>query len=96
MFTAPAHWPETIEGENRGGEGERERERGRGREREREREKADSLVPVGLGVAVQRGEHDGQDPGRVVADQAHDVLVVPVVQRPLCHLQEQRPRSVAS
>ncbi len=29
---------------------------------------ADSLVPVCFGVSVQRGEHDGQDPRRVIAD----------------------------
>lgn len=46
----------------------------------------DSLVPVGLGVAVERWEHDGQDLGGVVADQAHDVLIVPVVQSSFCHL----------
>lgn len=46
------------------------------------------LVPVGLRVAVQGREHDGQDLGRVVADQAHDVLVVPVVQGPLRHLED--------
>ena len=44
------------------------------------------LVPVALGVLVERGEHDGEDLGRVVADQTHDVLVVPVVQSPLSHL----------
>ena len=64
--------------------------------RERRGRAGDSLVPVGLGVAVQRGEHDGKDPGRVVADQAHDVLVVPVVQRSLRHLQEQAPGSESS
>lgn len=46
----------------------------------------DSLVPVGLGVAVEGWEHDGQDLSSVVTDQAHDVLIVPVVQSSLCHL----------
>lgn len=51
--------------------------------------RGDSLVPVGLGITVQRREHDGQDLGGVVADQAHDVLIVPVVQSSLCHLTAQ-------
>lgn len=46
----------------------------------------DSLVPVGLGVAVEGWEHDGQYLGGVVTDQAHDVLIVPVVQSSFCHL----------
>ena len=41
---------------------------------------------MGLGVAVERWEHDGQDLGGVVTDQAHDVLIVPVMQSSLCHL----------
>lgn len=45
------------------------------------------LVPVALGVLVESREHDGEDLGCIVADQAHNVLVVPVVQRPLCHLE---------
>ncbi len=52
----------------------------------RKRPRGDSLVPVGLGVAVQRWEHDGQDLGGVVTDQAHDVLIVPVIQSSFCHL----------
>ena len=40
----------------------------------------DSLVPVVLGVPVQRWEHERQHGGGVIADQAHDVLVVPEVQ----------------
>lgn len=51
--------------------------------------RGDSLVPVGLGITVQGWEHDGQDLGGVVADQAHDVLIVPVVQSSLCHLTAQ-------
>lgn len=39
----------------------------------------DGLVPVGLRVVVERGEHDGQDDRRVLGDQRHDVVVVPVV-----------------
>lgn len=50
------------------------------------RQRSDSLVPMGLGVAVECREHDGQDPGSVVADQTHDVLIVPVVQSSLGHL----------
>ena len=42
---------------------------------------------MGLAVLVQCREHDRQDDGGVVADEGHDVLVVPVVQRPLGHLQ---------
>lgn len=38
------------------------------------------LVPVTLGVLVESGEHDRQDLGSVVTDQAHDVLIVPVIQ----------------
>lgn len=44
------------------------------------------LVPVGFWVAVQSGEHNWQNLCCVVADQAHDVLVVPVVQSSLGHL----------
>lgn len=46
----------------------------------------DSLIPVGLGVAVEGREHDGQDLGGVVTDQTHDVLIVPVVKSSFCHL----------
>lgn len=48
------------------------------------------LVPVGLGVAVQGWEHDGQNLGCVVTDQTHDVLIIPVVQRSLRHLQRSK------
>lgn len=41
---------------------------------------------MGFGVPVKRGEHDGQNPGCIVADQTHYVLVVPVVQGSFCHL----------
>lgn len=44
------------------------------------------LVPVALRVPVERGEHDGEDPGSVVTYQAHDVLVVPVIESALRHL----------
>lgn len=44
------------------------------------------LVPVALGVPVERREHDGQDSGSIVADQAHDVLIVPVIECTFCHL----------
>lgn len=59
------------------------------RGREGKKLRGDSLVPVGLGITVQRWKHDGQDLGGVVADQAHDVLIVPVVQSSLCHLTAQ-------
>ena len=42
---------------------------------------------MGLAVLVERREHDWQDDGGVVADEGHDVLVVPVVERPLGNLQ---------
>lgn len=48
-----------------------------------------SLVPVGFGIAVKGREHDGEDLGSVVADQAHDILIIPVVQRSLCYLTTQ-------
>ncbi len=38
------------------------------------------LVPVALGVLVESGKHDGEDLGGIVTDQAHDVLIVPVIQ----------------
>ena len=41
---------------------------------------------MGLAVLVQCREHDRQDDGGVVADEGHDVLVVPVVERPLSNL----------
>lgn len=46
----------------------------------------DGLVPMGLGVAIEGGKYHGQQLCRVVAHQAHDVLIVPVVQRTLGHL----------
>lgn len=49
---------------------------------------------MGLGVAVQGRKHDGQDLCCIVADQAHDVLVVPVIQRSLCHLEDGGTRVV--
>ena len=45
-----------------------------------------SRVPVLFGDPVQAGKHDWQDDAGVLLDQAHDVLVVPVVQRSLCNL----------
>lgn len=48
------------------------------------------LVPVTLGVLVECWEHDGEDFGCVITDQAHDVFIVPVVQRSLRHLQWER------
>ena len=41
---------------------------------------------MGLAVLVQCREHDRQDDGGVVADEGHDVLIVPVVQCPLSNL----------
>ena len=41
---------------------------------------------MGLAVLVECREHDWQDDGCVVADEGHDVLIVPVVQRPLSNL----------
>lgn len=45
-----------------------------------------------LGVLEQCGEDDGEQHLGVVADEAHDVVVAPVVQCSLCHLKwaEQR------
>ena len=51
------------------------------------------LVPVALGVLVEGGEHDGEDLSGVVADQTHDVLVIPVIQSSLCHLNTQQSPS---
>lgn len=48
------------------------------------------LIPVGLGIAVQGWEHDGQDLGRIVTDEAHNVLIIPVIQRSLCHLEDRK------
>lgn len=45
-----------------------------------------SRVPVLFGDPVEAGKHDGQDDAGVLLDQAHDVLVVPVVQSSLCNL----------
>ena len=49
----------------------------------------DGLVPVVLGDAVESREHDGQHSVAVLVDEVHDVLIVPEVQRPLCHLMTQ-------
>lgn len=64
-----------------------EKEKEEGEERRRMRRKKKTvlgpglylLVPMGLGVAVQGREHDGQDLGGIVADEAHDVLIIPVI-----------------
>lgn len=50
----------------------------------------DLLVPVTLGVLVERWKHDRENFGCVIADQAHDIFVVPIVQCSLCHLQWER------
>lgn len=41
---------------------------------------------MAFGVPIERRKHDGEDAGSVVTDQAHDVLIVPVVEGALCHL----------
>ncbi|TNN59376.1 hypothetical protein EYF80_030391 [Liparis tanakae] len=51
-----------------------------------------SRVPVLFGDPVEAGEHDGQDDAGVLLDQTHDVLVVPVVQRSLRHLERAQTR----
>jgi len=50
-------------------------------------ERYDRLVPVFFWDPIQRRKHDRQDHCRVFFNQAHNVLVVPVVQCPLGHLQ---------
>lgn len=55
-------------------------------------ERHDGLVPVLLGDAVQRGEHDRHDHLVVLLDQGHDVLVVPEVQRALSDLEKEGAR----
>lgn len=47
------------------------------------------LVPVFLAL-VECREHDGQDGGHIVTDEAEDVLIVPEVQSSLCHLEGMR------
>lgn len=47
----------------------------------------DRLVPVVFTVPVEGWEHDGKDGGRVVTDQTHNVLIVPVVEGSLRHLE---------
>ena len=44
------------------------------------------LVPVAFGVPIECRNHDGEDAGSIVADEAHDVLIVPVVEGALRHL----------
>lgn len=43
---------------------------------------------MSLRIFVQRWEHDRQYHGRVITDKTHDVLVVPIIQRSFCHLQD--------
>ena len=50
------------------------------------------LVPVLLGDPIESRKHDRQDNGRVLLYQTHDVLVVPVIQSPLSHLQHKQRR----
>ena len=45
------------------------------------------LVPMRLAVLIQRGKHDRQDDRGIVADQGHNVLIVPVVQGALGNLE---------
>lgn len=47
----------------------------------------DSLVPVIVGVLVEGWQDDVEKGLAVVAHQAHDVVVAPVVEGPLCHLE---------
>lgn len=54
----------------------------------------DLLVPVTLGVLVECWKHDRENFGCVIADQAHDIFVVPIVQGSLCHLQWERKPSL--
>lgn len=54
----------------------------------------DLLVPVTLGVLVERWKHDWEDFGCIIADQAHDIFIVPIVQCSLCHLQQERKASL--
>lgn len=49
-------------------------------------ESYNGLIPVLLGDFVKGWEHDGEDYIGVLLDQAHYVIVVPIVQGPLCHL----------
>lgn len=44
------------------------------------------LVPMALGIPVECREHDGEDSGSIITDEAHDVLIVPVIEGTLCHL----------
>lgn len=54
----------------------------------------DLLVPVTLGVLVECWKHDREDFGCIIADQAHDIFIVPIVQCSLCHLQRERKSSL--
>lgn len=47
----------------------------------------DCLVPVVLGVPVEDKENDGEDLGRTVTYQAHDVLIVLIINSTFCHLE---------
>lgn len=49
-----------------------------------------SGVPVGIGVAVERPEDDGQDRLAVLGDEADDVVVVPEEEGALRHLEVRR------
>ncbi len=46
-----------------------------------------------FGDPVETGKHDRQDDTRVLLNQTHDVLIVPVVQGSFCHL-KQYPNSI--
>ena len=48
----------------------------------------DSLVPVLAGVLVQGGQDDVEQSPTVVAHQAHDVVIAPVVECTLSYLQK--------
>ena len=70
-------------------------------EKDRERERAAKpeqsailLVPVGFAVCIKGPEHDGQQGATVIADQTQHILVVPIIQSPLCHLCENNQNAV--
>lgn len=51
------------------------------------------LVPVLLSL-IQGWEHDGQNGANIVTDQTKDVLIIPVVQGSLSHLQSAQTQLV--
>ena len=49
-----------------------------------------SSVPMRFGVGVERGEHDRENDLGIIRNEAHDIFVIPIIQRPFGDLEVRR------